>query len=77
MGMIRPAVIVLAVAMTTPAFYRLLVTEDLDLLSALIRFLIAVPVAAVMLAGLRLVTASYGTPDDAAATPAPQPAADD
>lgn len=60
MGPIRPAVVVIAAAMTSPALYHGLVTGDLDLTSALIRFVIAVPVAAVMVAGLRIVTAGYG-----------------
>lgn len=68
MGLIRPSVVVLALAMTAPALYRGLVTQDLDIVSALLRFLIAVPIAAVMLAGLRLVTSGYG--DRAEGTPA-------
>lgn len=62
MGVIRYSVLGLALVLASPALYQALVTEDLDLTSALIRYLIAVPVAAVMLAGLRLVTSGYGEP---------------
>lgn len=60
MGLIRPSALLFALVMTAPALYRALVTGELDVTSALIRFVIAVPIAALMLAGLRMVTASYG-----------------
>jgi hypothetical protein len=60
MALIRPATLLLAAAMAGPALWRAFVTEDLDIDSALTRFLIAVPAAMVMLAALRFVTAGYG-----------------
>jgi hypothetical protein len=59
MGLIRPSVLLLSTAMSAPAIYRLLIGE-LDSTAALTRYLIAVPIAVVMLAGLRLVTSGYG-----------------
>ncbi|GGJ82249.1 hypothetical protein GCM10010123_09950 [Pilimelia anulata] len=58
--MIRPATLIIALAISAPAFYRVLVTGDLTIEDALIRFLIAVPIAIVMLAILRFITAGYG-----------------
>ncbi|HWH01549.1 MAG TPA: hypothetical protein VNV66_20050 [Pilimelia sp.] len=60
MALIRPAALWLGAAMSAPALYRGFVTEDLEVASALGRFLVAVAVAAVMLAGLRFLTADYG-----------------
>ncbi len=76
MGLIRPSVLLLALVMSAPALYRYFVLQDLDVTDALARYLIAVPVAAVMLAFLRFVTTGYGRPK----TPqqgltGPQPAA--
>lgn len=73
MGLIRPSALLLALVMTSPALYRTFVTEDLDLTSALIRFVIAVPIAAVMLAGLRVVTNGYGDRDKHSGGPPTQP----
>jgi len=45
------------------------VLDQLDITAVLIRFLIAVPVAAILLAALRFVTAGYGkTEEEPAAT---------
>ena len=60
MGLIRPSVLLLALAMASPALYQYLVAQDLDLAETLARYLIAVPVAAIMLALLRIVTNGYG-----------------
>jgi hypothetical protein len=68
MALIRPTAVLLATAMSAPALYRGFVTEELDFVSALTRFLIAVPAAALMLAVLRFVTTGYG------ASPEPAPA---
>lgn len=57
--MLRPAVLVLAVLLSTPALWAAFATGSMGITSALIRFLIAVPVAALMLALLQMVTASY------------------
>ncbi|MEV1289855.1 hypothetical protein [Micromonospora sp. NPDC049679] len=59
MSLIRPAALGLAALMTAPALYRAFVTQTLDVQSALARFLIAVPIAALMLAALRTITESY------------------
>ena len=72
--MIRPSVLLFALVISAPALYRY-VLDQLDVTAVLIRFLIAVPVAAVLLAALRFVTAGYGrTEEEPAATmvsPAP------
>ena len=71
MGLIRPSVLVVALLMSAPALYRFVV-DELGLAEALTRFLIAVPIAAVLLAGLRFVTAGYGKKEPAVpATPHP------
>ncbi|MEU4213879.1 hypothetical protein [Actinoplanes sp. NPDC026623] len=61
--MIRPSVLLFALLMSAPAVYRYVV-DELDLSQVLIRFLIAVPIAAVLLAGLRFVTAGYGRTEE-------------
>jgi hypothetical protein len=70
--MIRWSVLLLALLMSAPAVYRY-VLDDIDVTQMLVRFLIAVPVAAVLLAGLRFVTAGYGKTDEPGmpVTPAP------
>ena len=70
--MIRWSVLLFALLMSAPAVYRY-VLDEIDLTEMLVRFLIAVPVAAVLLAGLRLITAGYGRTDEPATpmTPAP------
>ena len=59
MALIRPSTLLLATAMSGPALWHALVQHDLDGTVAMERFLIAVPVAALMLHGLRSLTASY------------------
>jgi hypothetical protein len=49
-----------AAAIDSPAIWHAAVVHDLDGMTALYRYLIAVPVAAVMLAVLRSVTETYG-----------------
>ena len=61
MGLIRPSALLLATLLASPALYRAFVTAELSVESALVRFLLAVPAAALMLAALRYVTANYGT----------------
>ena len=56
--MIKPSVLLFALLMSAPAWYRLLL-DEVDLIQVLIRFLIAVPIAAVLLAGLRFILAGY------------------
>ncbi len=57
--MLRPSVLGLAVLLSTPALWAAFVAGSMGITAALIRFLIAVPVAALMLALLRMVTAGY------------------
>jgi hypothetical protein len=71
--MIRPSVLWFALAMSAPALYRY-VLDEVDITVVLVRFLIAVPIAALLLAGVRFVTAGYGRSDDPATPVAPEPA---
>jgi hypothetical protein len=68
--MIRPSVLLFALLMSAPAWYRL-VLDEVDLVQVLIRFLIAVPIAAVLLAGLRFIVGGYRTTTEAAAAATP------
>ena len=72
--MIRPSVLLFALVISAPALYRY-VFDEIDITDVLIRFLIAVPIAAILVAGLRFVTAGYGRAEDekpaTAVTPAP------
>lgn len=61
--MIRWSVLLFAVLMSAPALYRF-VLDEINLTEVLVRFLIAVPVAAILLAGLRFLTAGYGRTDE-------------
>ena len=63
--MIRPSVLLFAFVISAPALYRY-VLDQLDLTDVLIRFIIAVPIAALLLAALRFVTAGYGRSEDGA-----------
>jgi hypothetical protein len=56
----RFSTLFVAVAISSPALYAGFWTHTLDAKTALLRFLIAVPVAAVMLAIVRTVTRDYG-----------------
>jgi hypothetical protein len=68
---IRPSVLLFALLMSAPAFYRYIL-DQVDVTEVLIRFIIAVPIAAVLLAGLRFVVAGYGkTEESTAVTPTP------
>jgi hypothetical protein len=71
--MIRPSVLLFALLISAPALYRY-VLDQLDITALLIRFLIAVPVAAILLAALRFVTAGYGKTEEAPAATATRPA---
>lgn len=73
--MIRWSVLLFALLMTAPALYRY-VFDQIDLAEMLLRFIIAVPVAAILLAGLRYVTAGYGRTDEPATPVTPTPATD-
>jgi hypothetical protein len=56
---LRPSVLGLALVLSTPALWAAFASGSMGLTTALIRFLIAVPVAALMLALMRMVTESY------------------
>ncbi|GAB7041782.1 MULTISPECIES: hypothetical protein [Catenuloplanes] len=71
MGLIRPSALWFAAILSLPAFFQSLILQTLDVTDALIRFLVAVPVAALLLAGFRFVTFGYGQ-----SGPAKAPAAD-
>jgi hypothetical protein len=70
--MIRPSVLWFALAISAPALYRY-VLDEVDITAVLIRFLIAVPIAALLLAGLRFLTAGYGKTDEPATPVTPEP----
>ncbi|GAA3871721.1 hypothetical protein GCM10022243_41240 [Saccharothrix violaceirubra] len=55
--MFRYSTLGLAALMTSPALYHALVVQDLPVVDALTRFLIAVPVSAVLTGLLRMATA--------------------
>jgi hypothetical protein len=57
--MLRPSVLGLAILLSTPALWSAFAAGSMGITAALIRFLIAVPVAALMLTLLRMVTAGY------------------
>jgi hypothetical protein len=61
--MIRPSVLWFALLISAPAVYRYVV-DEVDITVVLLRFLIAVPIAAVLLAGFRFVTAGYGRTEE-------------
>ena len=61
--MIRPSVLLFALLMSAPAVYRY-VMDEIDTTEVLIRFLIAVPIAALLLAAYRFMTAGYGKKKD-------------
>ena len=66
--MIRWSVLLFALVMSAPALYRY-VLDEVDITQVLIRFIIAVPIAALLLAGLRFVTAGYGKKEEKPGTP--------
>jgi hypothetical protein len=71
---IRPSVLLFALLMSAPAVYRY-VTDEIDIGQVLVRFLIAVPIAAVLLAALRFVTAGYGRTEEPGTHVQPTPGA--
>jgi hypothetical protein len=76
LGMARFSTLFLALLIASPALYAGFVTHRLDAQTALLRLLIAVPVAAVMLGVFRMITRGYGRkPDEPAAHPDAQPGA--
>ena len=71
--MIRPSVLWFALLISAPALYRY-VLDEVDTTEVLIRFLIAVPIAALLLAALRFVTAGYGRTEEPGSPVTPRPA---
>jgi hypothetical protein len=69
-GLARFSTLFLAAAIASPALYKAFVTHTLDPQTALLRLLIAVPVAAIMLAVLRAITRDYGRDKEKPAEPA-------
>ncbi|BCJ53800.1 hypothetical protein Asp14428_52750 [Actinoplanes sp. NBRC 14428] len=70
--MIRPSVLLFALLMSAPALYRY-VLDEIDIAEVLIRFLIAVPIAAILLAGLRFITSGYGRTEEPGTPVTPTP----
>jgi len=70
--MIRPSVLLFALLISAPALYRY-VLDEINITQVLLRFLIAVPIAAVLLAAFRFVTAGYGGSDEPATPVTPEP----
>jgi hypothetical protein len=62
--MARFSTLFLALLIASPALYAGFVTHHLDAQTALLRLLIAVPVAAIMLGLFRMITRGYGEPRD-------------
>jgi len=59
-GLARFSTLFMALAIASPALYAAFVKHTLDPQTALLRLLIAVPVAAIMLGVVRAVTRDYG-----------------
>ncbi|UQX87979.1 hypothetical protein M6D93_16990 [Jatrophihabitans telluris] len=57
--MFRPSVLVLAALLTSPAIYSAFVTGSMSVSTALVRFLIALPVSAIMVVGFNGMTSAY------------------
>ncbi|GGK95943.1 hypothetical protein Ppa06_67760 [Planomonospora parontospora subsp. parontospora] len=55
--------LLLALVFDAPALWHAFVLQDLDVATALTRYLIAVAVSALMIGALRRITASYGAED--------------
>jgi hypothetical protein len=71
--MIRPSVLLFALVISAPALYRY-VLDEIDISAVLLRFLIAVPIAAILLAGYRFLTAGYGRRPEPGPRVTPEPA---
>jgi hypothetical protein len=59
MQIARFSTLLLAVALASPALYSAFVTHELETRSALLRLLIAIPVAAIMIAVVRSLADGY------------------
>ncbi|GAA3448020.1 hypothetical protein [Planomonospora venezuelensis] len=60
----NPLTLLIALVLAGPALWHAFILEDLDIATALIRYLAAVVVSALMLGVLRRITSSYGPPDE-------------
>ncbi|GAA4932294.1 hypothetical protein [Actinoplanes utahensis] len=69
--MIKPSVLLFALLISAPAWYRLLL-DEVELIQVLIRFLVAVPIAAVLLTGLRFIFAGYKKDEEPANVVTPE-----
>jgi hypothetical protein len=65
----KASVLLLALVLCIPALWSATVTGHMSMTTALIRYLIAMPAAAIMIGAFRLVTGGYG-PSAAKAMPA-------
>lgn len=72
--MFKPSVLLLALVLSSTALWSAFANGSMSVTTALIRFLIAVPVAALMLLALKAVTGGY---HQAAETPSPPAASED
>ena len=62
MSIASPTTLLLAALLSSPTLYHAFVLQDVEASDAATRYLIAVPVAAVMLWLLKTVTGGYGRP---------------
>ncbi len=69
--MLRPSALVLALLLSSRAWWAAL-NDRTSIVTALIWFLVAVPVAGLMLAGLRALTSSYQRGSDKSTAPKPE-----
>jgi hypothetical protein len=63
MQIARYSTLLVAAAIASPALWAAFVTHEMDVTTALLRFLVAVPIAAILLAVLDAVTKGYGRRD--------------
>jgi hypothetical protein len=75
--MIRPSALLFGAIFAAPALWHGFVTGQLDVTSALLRFVLAVLAGSVLLAVLRAITAGYGGPKEPVGGRADQPAEPD
>jgi hypothetical protein len=70
--MIRPSVLWFALLISAPAIYRYVI-DEVDITVVLLRFLIAVPIAALLLAAFRFITSGYGRTEEPGTPVTPTP----
>ncbi|GIH81484.1 hypothetical protein Plo01_79130 [Planobispora longispora] len=64
MLLVNPLTLLIALVLDAPALWHAFVLEDLDIATALVRYLLAVLVSGLMLSVVRRVTAPYVQADD-------------